>query len=178
MRADLGFPRGHVWECADGGAADAFIAERPARYVLKFSGAVGELPDMPARKAEIGEHMLRVEPIILQPIAIGAAADHLIAFRAQRILHRAEPLGHALEQDHAVAARLADPGQAATPVVDAFDHAGKRAARIGVIDRDAHLVPLVAQPEVERREVAGFGYAQEAHRGATSRPVARPPGAR
>ena len=51
--ADLGFPRGHVWEFADGAAADAFIAERPARYVLKFSGAdhaagdsyVGELPD-------------------------------------------------------------------------------------------------------------------------------------
>ena len=36
--AELGFPSGHVWEFIDPAAADAFIAARPARYVLKFSG--------------------------------------------------------------------------------------------------------------------------------------------
>ncbi len=36
--AELGFPTGHVWEFTDAAAADAFIAGRPARYVIKFSG--------------------------------------------------------------------------------------------------------------------------------------------
>lgn len=53
LLAGLGFPAGHVWEFADGATADAFVAARPARYVLKFSGAdhsagdtyVGRLPD-------------------------------------------------------------------------------------------------------------------------------------
>lgn len=51
--AELGFPSGHIWEFTDAAAADAFIASRPARYVLKFSGTgfassdnyVGRLPD-------------------------------------------------------------------------------------------------------------------------------------
>lgn len=36
--AELGFPEGHVWEFAGTDAALAFIAGRPARYVLKYSG--------------------------------------------------------------------------------------------------------------------------------------------
>lgn len=51
--AELGFPAGHVWEFDDAAEAIAFIAERPARYVLKYSGSdhassdnyVGQLPD-------------------------------------------------------------------------------------------------------------------------------------
>ena len=51
--AELGFPSGHVWEFDESERARAFIAQRPSRYVLKFSGAdhgssdtyVGELPD-------------------------------------------------------------------------------------------------------------------------------------
>ncbi|MDB5697857.1 MAG: hypothetical protein JWN69_661 [Alphaproteobacteria bacterium] len=39
LLAELGFPAGHVWEFSDGAAADAFVRARPARYVLKFSGA-------------------------------------------------------------------------------------------------------------------------------------------
>ncbi len=39
LLAELGFPAGHVWEFADASAADAFVAARPARYVLKRSGA-------------------------------------------------------------------------------------------------------------------------------------------
>ena len=35
----LGFPSGHVWEFNDPALAEAFIAKRPNRYVLKFSGA-------------------------------------------------------------------------------------------------------------------------------------------
>jgi phosphoribosylamine--glycine ligase len=34
----LGFPAGHVWEFGDPVAAEAFIADRPRRYVLKLSG--------------------------------------------------------------------------------------------------------------------------------------------
>jgi len=36
--AELGFPQGHVWSFAERRAALEFIAARPARYVLKFSG--------------------------------------------------------------------------------------------------------------------------------------------
>ncbi len=53
LLAELGFPRGHVWEFSCAAEAGAFIAANPARYVLKFSGAdhsaddtyVGELAD-------------------------------------------------------------------------------------------------------------------------------------
>jgi len=37
--AELGFPQGHVWTFAEAQAAIDFIAGRPARYVLKYSGA-------------------------------------------------------------------------------------------------------------------------------------------
>jgi len=38
LLTELGFPGGHVWEFGDPAEADSFIASRPARYVLKFSG--------------------------------------------------------------------------------------------------------------------------------------------
>jgi phosphoribosylamine--glycine ligase len=51
--AELGFPKGHVWHFQTPADASAFIAGRPARYVLKQSGAdhaasdtyIGGLPD-------------------------------------------------------------------------------------------------------------------------------------
>lgn len=53
LLAELGFPKGHVWRFDDRADALAFIASRPARYVVKRSGAghsagdtyVGELRD-------------------------------------------------------------------------------------------------------------------------------------
>lgn len=53
LLAGLGFPQGHVWEFSDWAEADFFLAERPGRYVLKFSGPdfrssdnyVGQLDD-------------------------------------------------------------------------------------------------------------------------------------
>jgi phosphoribosylamine--glycine ligase len=45
LLAQLGFPRGHVWEFSDGAAADAFLAANPGRYVLKFSGPDFESSD-------------------------------------------------------------------------------------------------------------------------------------
>ncbi len=53
LLAELGFPTGHVWEFSDHAAADGFLAARPGRYVLKFSGPdyasndnyIGQLPD-------------------------------------------------------------------------------------------------------------------------------------
>ncbi len=48
--AGLGFPTGHVWEFTDGAAADAFVAARPARYVIKFSG-----PDYASNDNYIGQ---------------------------------------------------------------------------------------------------------------------------
>ncbi len=39
LLGELGFPAGHVWEFTEPAAAEAFIADHPGRYVLKFSGA-------------------------------------------------------------------------------------------------------------------------------------------
>ncbi len=50
LLAGLGFPAGHVWEFDDGAAADAFLASRPARYVIKFSG-----PDFASSDNYIGQ---------------------------------------------------------------------------------------------------------------------------
>ena len=38
LLAELGFPKGHVWTFSSAAEAQAFIARRPSRYVLKFSG--------------------------------------------------------------------------------------------------------------------------------------------
>ncbi len=38
LLGELGFPAGHVWEFAEPAAAEAFITDRPGRYVLKLSG--------------------------------------------------------------------------------------------------------------------------------------------
>lgn len=70
LLAELGFPGGHVWEFDDPAEADRFIAGRPARYVLKFSGPgyassdnyLGQLADggdvraMLAARAAAGQH--------------------------------------------------------------------------------------------------------------------------
>jgi len=53
LLAEHGFPAGHVHEFQDAAEADAFIADRPRRYVLKFSGPdfassdnyIGQMPD-------------------------------------------------------------------------------------------------------------------------------------
>lgn len=38
LLGELGFPAGHVWQFESGAEADAFIAARPGRYVLKLNG--------------------------------------------------------------------------------------------------------------------------------------------
>jgi phosphoribosylamine--glycine ligase len=48
--AELGFPKGHVWTFEDPDEAIAFVAARPARYVLKFSG-----PDYASSDNFVGE---------------------------------------------------------------------------------------------------------------------------
>jgi phosphoribosylamine--glycine ligase len=60
LLAQLGFPRGHVWEFSDGGAADAFLAANPGRYVLKFSGPDFESSDNYVGQREGGEDVRAV----------------------------------------------------------------------------------------------------------------------
>ncbi|HEX8234248.1 MAG TPA: hypothetical protein VF559_12990 [Caulobacteraceae bacterium] len=48
--AEIGFPRGHVWEFEEADEALAFIAANPARYVLKYSG-----PDHASQNNYLGQ---------------------------------------------------------------------------------------------------------------------------
>jgi phosphoribosylamine--glycine ligase len=70
--AELGFPKGHVWEFNEATDALAFIANHPARYVLKFSGPnhaasetyVGQLADGRDVAAMLHARTLRLrEPV-------------------------------------------------------------------------------------------------------------------
>ena len=73
LLAELGFPAGHLWEFADAAAANAFIAARPGRYVLKASGAghsaadtyVGRLADGRDVRAMLSVRAGGTGPLIL-----------------------------------------------------------------------------------------------------------------
>ena len=98
--AELGFPSGHVWEFIDPAAADAFIAARPARYVLKFSGPqfssndnyVGQLDDgRDVRAVLAGRARTGVEParFVLMEFINGVEVGVGAFFNGERFLRPA-----------------------------------------------------------------------------------------
>jgi phosphoribosylamine---glycine ligase len=71
LLADLGFPQGHVWTFPDAASAIAFIASRPARYVLKYSG-----PDHASSDNYVGQSPDgRDVAALLRARSVGDAAD-------------------------------------------------------------------------------------------------------
>ncbi len=87
--------------------------------------AVRKLPDMALRKTEFGQQRLCVGAVVLEPVAIGAAADHAKAFVPQLILKRAESFRHRFEDDDPVP----DPVELGPPIFDPLDQPEQRPAR-------------------------------------------------
>jgi hypothetical protein len=103
--------------------------------------------------------------VVLQPVAEGAAPDHVEAVAAQIVLQSAAALGDVLEQDDPVEARLADPGELGLPVRHLLDQAGEHAVAHRLAHRHLDLVPVRLQPQIEGIQVAGVADAEEAHTG-------------
>lgn len=55
LLGDLGFPQGHVWRFQDAASGVGFIAGRPRRYVLKYSGGDHASSDNYVGQAEDGK---------------------------------------------------------------------------------------------------------------------------
>jgi phosphoribosylamine--glycine ligase len=93
LLGELGFPSGHVWEFSSPAAAEAFILDRPRRYVLKLSGPdhasgdnyVGQMEDgrdvramLRARAAQLAEtcaKLILMEHIKGIEMGVGAYFD-------------------------------------------------------------------------------------------------------
>ncbi len=118
---------------------------------------------MPFGKAEFGQHLLRIAAVVLQPVAIGAAADDMEAVAAKLVLPGAEPFRHALEQDDPTVGRLAQPVEFGAPIGRLFDQAGQGTLRFRLADEDFDLVALGRQAQVKGAEVAGFTDTQKTH---------------
>lgn len=89
-------------------------------------------------------HPAGMGAVIFQPVAAGAAADHLIAIAPQCILPFA--VAGAVEDDQAA---LADPGEAGRGVARARHDAAIAAFQGGIGAGHAHRVPFVLQPAAE-----------------------------
>ena len=157
-------------------AADVIVRRAETRAVelqhvaaglrVEEGDRVGDRAEVPGRRGgepDARHDLLRVGAVVLQPVAEAAPADHLEALGAQVVGDAAAAVGHVLKDDEAVGARFPHPGEGGLPIVHALDHARHRAVALRLGDRDARLVPLPLQPEVEGGEVAIVADAEKAH---------------
>ena len=116
------------------------------------------------RKAELGEHALREGAVVLEPVAEGAAADHLEAVAAKRVLQRAalrrrRSRTGSMPSSPAARIQSSSPRQSG---VRATKPASVPSASGSVAD-DPDLVALLDEAQIERAEVAIVADAEEAH---------------
>ena len=102
-----------------------------------------ELVDPADGKAEVGENALREGAIVLEPIAIGAATDDLIAVAAQLLLQRAAIVRDVLEQDDPVLAGLPNPVEVSAPIRGPRHHAGEDVVAAGLGNENPHLMARI-----------------------------------
>ena len=126
-------------------------------------GGVGELERARHREAELGEDALREGAVVLEPVPEGGAADHLETVAAKRVLECAALRGDVLEEDHAVLAGSADPGELAAPIGRSRHKTLERALGERLGRRHPDLVALLDEAPIERAEVAIVADAEEAH---------------
>ena len=150
-----------------GGEARAVELEHVAAGILREvavgRGGVGELERARHRKAELGEDALREGAVVLEPVPEGGAADHLETVAAKRVLERAALRGDVLDEDHAVLAGGADPGELAAPIGRSRHKTLERALGERLGRRHPDLVALLDEAPIERAEVAIVADAEEAH---------------
>ena len=96
--------------------------------------------------------------VVLQPVAQGAAADHLVAVRPQGVLLLA---ASDLLEDHQPVA--AHPVQRRTPLGHRLHQAAEAAGIGGVPGMNADLMALAAQRHVQVAQVDPVAYAQHPH---------------
>ena len=126
-------------------------------------GQCGELPHGSDLQAELLEHFLRIGPVVLEPVAERAAADHVEAVRPKRVLTRTAGVGDVLEEHDAVLSGFAHPGQLGFPIVGARNHPGQGTVALWLGHEDANVVPLRGEPKVEGAEVAIVADAEKPH---------------
>jgi hypothetical protein len=139
------------------------VAARPRADEIGRGAGVRKFLARRHLKPKLREELLGKKPVILQPIAERAAADDREAVAAKLVLERAETLGHGLEDDDALFARLADPVELGAPVAGPLDHVGERALRLLPAHRHLQLMAVRGQRKVKRAEVARFRHREKSH---------------
>ena len=115
------------------------------------------------RKPELAERLLRESAVVLEPVAIGAAADDLEAVAPERLLQLPTIVGNVFEEDDAVIPGLTHPIELLSPVRNPRDHPGKHIVTPGLGDEDAYLVTLLGQTHIHRGHVAGVADREKPH---------------
>lgn len=116
-----------------------------------------------------GKQVEREGPVVFQPIAQSASADHPEAIDPQTILEIAE--ADRLEDDGAVWVG-SEPIQLLFPTLRSRNETRHRSLRQRLADRHLHLVTLGYEPEVQRAEIAGLRDSEYAHPDMASRELA------
>src|SRR3981081_2669772 len=82
---------------------------------IERGSTMANLPDAGNRQASRAQDLLGIAPIVLQPVAVRAAADDVKALLAQGILHDAAILRDIFEQQNAVPTGRLDPFELFSP---------------------------------------------------------------
>ena len=88
---------------------------------------MAKLPDAGNRQACRAQDLLGIAPIVLQPVAVGAAADDVKALLAQGILQLAAILRRHFRTTECRPTGRPNPFELASPVRRLRDQAGQRA---------------------------------------------------
>ena len=146
----------------EGGAGGVIVLQHVAPGVLTepFEGKRGMREGMAFGDGEpsLPQDGLAELAILLQPVAVGAAADYTEALGPQGVLQLATT--DPLEEDDAV---LPDPVQLCLPVRDEINQATEGPLLWRVLCEDPDLVPLPAERQVDIAEIGAWADGEDPH---------------